>query len=95
MSSFSQACVWLLPFGLLILSIIAVPLRILDEQGLSRYRALSKELAKLDQQNERLRREVIGLQDTVARLRDDLPTIEAIARDELGMVRPGEVIVQF
>ena len=74
---------------------VAVPLRILAEEGLPRYRALQAEQVDLDAQNERMRREVRDLQREVEALRTDPGAIERIARDELGMVRPGEVIFQF
>lgn len=86
---------WLFPFALLAISIVAVPLRILDDQGLPRYQALKGELSGLEQQNERLRREVLLLQESVEALRTDLSAVEQIARDELGMVRPGELVFQF
>lgn len=90
-----QSLTWLLPFGMLVCAIVAVPLRILAEEGLPRYRALQAEQVDLDAQNERMRREVRDLQREVEALRTDPGAIERIARDELGMVRPGEVIFQF
>lgn len=77
------------------MAIVAVPLQILDDQGLPRYRALTEELRELETGNERLEREVRGLQREVDDLRDDPEAIQRIARDELGMVRPGELIFQF
>jgi len=41
----------------------------------------------------RLKRENAGLRDQVHRLRDDPATIEAVARGELGLVKPGEILV--
>ncbi|MCA9575620.1 MAG: septum formation initiator family protein [Polyangiales bacterium] len=90
-----QSLTWLLPFIMLVSAIIAVPARILAEEGLPRYRALQAEQVDLDAQNERMRREVRDLQREVQALRTDPFAIERIARDELGMVRPGEVIFQF
>ena len=84
-----------LPFGLLVVSIVAVPLRILDEQGLPRYRVLRDELIHVRKENERLGREVVQLHREVTALRSDPAAIERIARDELGMVRDGEFIFQF
>jgi cell division protein FtsB len=86
---------WLLPFCLLVLSIVAVPLRILDEQGLPRYRALLHEREEIKASNDRLRREVRDLEREVQALRTQPDTIERIARDELGMVREGEIVFQF
>jgi cell division protein FtsB len=85
----------LLPFGLLVLAIVAVPLRILDEQGLPRYRALKDELREVSAQNDRLEREVRDLLREVEGLENDPVAIERIARDELGMVREGELVFQF
>lgn len=39
------------------------------------------------------RRENAELRDEIRRLRDDPATIESIARQELGLMRPGEVMV--
>ncbi len=95
MGRLSRTVAWLLPFGLLVLAIVAVPLRILDEQGLPRYRALKDELREVGGANERLEREVRDLERQVAALRTDPGAIEQIARDELGMVRDGELVFQF
>ncbi len=90
-----KSLTWLIPFAMLVVAIVAVPLRILADEGLPRYRALQAEQVDLDAQNDRLRREVRALQRDVEALRSDPGAIERIARDELGMVRPGEVIFQF
>ena len=90
-----QNLAWLLPFTLLAMAVIAVPMRIFDEQGLPRYRDLKSELAEVEAVNERLRREVRNLDRDVRLLRTDPAAIERIARDELGMIREGELIFQF
>lgn len=95
MGRVARALAWLLPFGLLVLAIVAVPLRILDSQGLPRYRALRTELAEVKAQNARFRREVRDLEREVRALRTDPAAIERIARDELGMIRKGELVFQF
>ena len=74
---------------------MVVPLRMLDEQGLPRYRALKSELHDIRADNARITREVKQLRGTVERLRDDPNEIERIARDELGMLREGELLFQF
>ncbi|MCB9595548.1 MAG: septum formation initiator family protein [Sandaracinaceae bacterium] len=86
---------WTLPFALLVVSIVSVPLSILDEQGLPRFRALREEKSEIERVNERLRRDVETLHRTVADLRQDPDTIERIARDELGMIREDEILFQF
>lgn len=95
MGGFAKNMAWLLPFSLLTLAIVAVPLRVLDEQGLSRYQELKRELSEIEALNERLRGEVEGLDRDVRLLRTDPAAIERIARDELGMIREGEIIFQF
>lgn len=91
----SRTLAWLLPFGLLVTAIVAVPLRILDEQGLPRYDALRQELREVEAANERLEREVRDLSREVHALRNDPLAIERIARDELGMIRGNELVFQF
>jgi len=41
----------------------------------------------------RLKRENATLRDQARRLRNDPATIESVARGELGLVRPGEILV--
>lgn len=91
----AENAAWLLPFGLLVVAIIAVPLRILDDQGLPRYRELKAELTEVQEINAGLRREVEELAAEVEALRTDPEAIERIARDELGMVRDDEIVFQF
>jgi cell division protein FtsB len=95
MQPLARTAVWLVPFGLLVMAIIAVPLHILDDAGLPRYRALKSELADIQQENDKLQREVRALSRQVRALRHDPHTLERIARDELGMLRDEELIFQF
>ena len=50
------------------------------------YAAADRELARLKSENAALR-------DQARRLRTDPATIEAVARGQLGLVRPGEIVV--
>jgi cell division protein FtsB len=93
--SLGSLLAWLLPFLLLMLGIIAVPLRMLDGQGLPRYRALRSELHAVRADNQRKRHRVRSLKRHVQQLRDDPTAVERIARDELGMLREGEILFQF
>lgn len=95
MAAYVRTLVWLLPLGLLITTGVLVPVRMLDAQGLPRYRALSLELRQVRSDNERLGREVTELAREVDALEADPAAIERIARDELGMVRENEVVFQF
>ena len=51
-----------------------------------RYEAAEQELQALKQQN-------AGLRDYIRRLEVDPATIEAVARQEFGLARPGELLV--
>jgi cell division protein FtsB len=86
---------WLLPFALLVFAIVFIPLRMLDAQGLPRYRALKSELSNVEETNTRMRQELRELSASVDALRTDPAAIERIARDELGMLKPGEIVFQF
>ena len=86
---------WLLPLGLLLFAIVFVPLSILEDEGLPRYRALRSELHQTRAANARMQRELHELQQRVGRLRTDPEAIERIARDELGMLRSDEIVFQF
>ena len=95
MASFGEKFSRFLPIGLLLVAIVSVPVRILAADGLPRYRALLAKREEVRRENERLRREVRALRREVTALRTDPRAVERIARDELGMVREGELIFQF
>ncbi len=86
---------WLLPLALLTVAIVSVPMLVMGDAGLPRFRALRAELSEVEHENDRMRREVEHLRVEVDRLRDDPEAIERIARDELGMVRDDELLFQF
>jgi cell division protein FtsB len=93
--SFGRAMTWLLPFGLLVFAVVCVPLRILSEEGLPRYRKLRDQLARTRDDNVHVSAQIDKLSDQVRALRRDPSAVERIARDELGMIREGEVLFQF
>jgi cell division protein FtsB len=84
-----------LPIGILCLALIAVPLLVLEPEGLPRLRGLEKELEEVNAENADSYREVQRLRVEVRELKDDPAAIERIARGELGMVRKSEVVFQF
>ena len=47
---------------------------------------------RLEHEIDRLRRENRNMRSEARRLREDPATIEAIARRELGLIRPGEIV---
>jgi cell division protein FtsB len=48
---------------------------------------------ELGEQVETLRQENHRLRETARRLKEDASTIESLAREELGLIRPGEILV--
>jgi len=84
-----RALNYLLVFAAVVLIVDAL----VGERGLvatTRARRTSDELAT---RVERVRRENAQLRETARRLREDPGTIESVARDTLGLIRPGEVLV--
>jgi cell division protein FtsB len=81
-----------LQYGLALVAVILVVDALVGEKGFldalrarRQYREVAAALAVRRQENARLREEI-------RRLRDDPARIEAIAREELGLMRPGEVL---
>lgn len=88
---------WLrgLPLALLTVSLIAVPVLVLEPEGMPRMRALDKELRDVEADNAELRRDVNRLRTEVKDLRENPVAVERIAREQLGLVRKSEVVFQF
>jgi cell division protein FtsB len=84
-----------LPIAMLCLALVAVPVLVLQPEGLPRLRNLEKELDDVTSENAESYREVERLRVEVRELRDDPAAVERIARGELGMVRKSEVVFQF
>jgi cell division protein FtsB len=84
-----------LPIAMLCLALVAVPVLVLEPQGLPRLRALERELDEVNAENADSYREVERLRVEVRELRDDPAAVERIARGELGLVRKSEVVFQF
>jgi cell division protein FtsB len=68
---------------------------VVGERGAIHLWRLQGEKAKLDEQNYRLQKDNEMLREKITRLRGDNLFLEKIAREELNMVRPGEVIYRF
>jgi cell division protein FtsB len=84
-----------LPLGVLTISVIAVPVLLLEPEGLPRMRALETELNGVQNENAELRRDVGRLRADVKDLRENPAAVERIAREQLGLVRKSEVVFQF
>jgi cell division protein FtsB len=85
----------LLPITILVVAVVAVPTRIFSPSGLRRLDALRNEQREVDDQVSRLSKEIRRLRAEVSQVRDHLPAIERVARDELGLLRKTEVVFQF
>jgi len=68
---------------------------IVGERGAIHLWRLRGEKIALDEQNYRLQKENEALRQRLARLRGDDLYLEQVAREELNLARPGEVIYRF
>jgi cell division protein FtsB len=65
------------------------------ERGVLHLWRLRGEKAQLDEENYRLQKENEDLRQRISKLRSDNFYLEKIAREELNLVRPGEIIYRF
>ena len=89
---------WLLRLaaaGVIVGALAYIPYRVYGSEGYVRYRALVRLEADLERAIAELRRENQTLRRDVRRLRDDLEAVATVARDELGMVGAGELVIQI
>ena len=95
MASLSTLVERVLPVAVLALSAISVPLMILAPTGAPRLRALSEEKRRVDVEISRLGDQIRRLRVEVRQLNSDPAKVEQVARDELGLLRQTEIVVQF
>ena len=88
---------WLrgLPLAVLTMSVVAVPVLLLEPEGLPRMRNLENELRGVEDENAELDRNIAKLRVDVKNLRENPTAVERIAREQLGLVRKSEVVFQF
>lgn len=84
-----------LPLAVLVVSLVSVPILLLEPQGMPRMRALEAELRGVEAENAELRRDVAHLRAEVKDLRENPKAVERIAREQLGLVRKSELVFQF
>ncbi len=86
---------WLLRLGTALGLAVALgylPYKLYLRSGLVQYVTLRQELAALTARNEGLQNSIRELRHQLERMKEDPAAIERVARDELGMVRSGEVV---
>jgi cell division protein FtsB len=81
--------------GFILLLIMLSLFTIFGDRGAIHLWRLWGEKKRLDERNFSLQRENEILRDRIYRLRHDDLYLEKVARDELGLARPGEVIYRF
>jgi cell division protein FtsB len=87
-----QASLWLR--RALVFAICALLLDALfGDRGLAETRRARTAYAAAVGDLQRMKKENAGLREQIRRLRHDPVTIEALARKELGFIRPGEILV--
>lgn len=84
-----------LPIALLGLSVVSVPLMVLSPTGIPRLHSLRGEKERVDLEVSRLSDQIRRLRVEVRHMVDDPAKVEQIARDELGLVRETELVLQF
>ena len=89
---------WLRQYGGTLLGLLLLALVVHDIFGAHGYLAMRRtqqEINKVKANIDQLNRENIQLEQQVKELKSDPHKIEKIARDELGLARPGEVIIKI
>ena len=85
-----------LPFYLLgSLIVLLLLVTIVGERGALHLWRLRAEKSQLDEQNYQLQKTNEELRRRVSRIRNDNRYLEKLAREELNLVRPGEVVYRF
>lgn len=84
-----------LPLAILAVAVIFVPVLVFEPQGLPRLRSLERDLEQVEAENRAAEREIARLRSNVKLLKDDLASVEKVARQELGLVRKSEIVLQM
>jgi len=80
--------------ALLVALLVYLPHLVHSSDGYLRMTRMHDELEELDRRRESLARENAELRRDIKRLRGDLDAIDRVARDDLGLVQPGEIVIQ-
>jgi cell division protein FtsB len=81
--------------GALLVAAAFTVLSVTDPRGFRRYFRLRQEVAQLVERNQRLEEENRAFLRELSALREDPAALERAAREELGFVKPGEVVLNL
>jgi cell division protein FtsB len=84
-----------LPLAVLLLAVLSVPIMIFSRDGLARLEHLEQEKLRSSEEVSRISAEIRELRTKVQQIQKDPAMVEAVARDELGLVRKTEVVFLF
>lgn len=85
----------LVPLGMLLVAAVSVPVMLWSPTGLSRLEALRAQRETLALEVSRLERDIERLRYQAENIKTSPSSIERVARDELGLVRRTELVMQF
>jgi len=85
---------WLI-YLLSVLIVLLALITVVGERGVLHLSRLRGEKNRLDEQNFRLQKENEALRQRIYRIRNDNAYLEKLAREELNLVRPGEIVYRF
>ena len=77
------------------LIVLLALITVIGERGVLHLWRLRGEKNRLDEQNFRLQKENEALRQRIYRIRNDNAYLEKLAREELNLVRPGEIVYRF
>lgn len=80
---------------LMLVGVAVLGVWLFQASGLSGYYQMQEEQAQLHQEIRELEQDNTRLQEKIRRVQHDPATLEALAREQLGMVRDGEVVYQL
>jgi cell division protein FtsB len=72
-----------------------LPYRAYGPDGMAKIWRLQRDIDGLEGRNRELQEENHRLRQRVRSLREDKQAVERVARDELGLVRPEDIVFQF
>jgi cell division protein FtsB len=78
-------------FGLLTVAMLL--LAVFNDKGAMQVRAQAKKLTAIEEEIQKLEAENKKLNGEIQALRTDSTTVERLAREELKLVKPGEVVI--